>query len=106
ASLRADCASLPGNIATNGGAKVTLTSCPGGTYPRQTTADYLNTTPTWGSTAVPDAPLFADAGISQGRYGAGMAGGTVMQPGKYGKQVEIAGTVTLQPGIYYFSNGF
>lgn len=106
ASLRADCASLPGNIATNGGGKVTLTSCPGGTYPRQTTADYLSTTPTWGSTAVPDTPFFADAGISQGRYGAGMAGGTVMQPGKYGKQVEIAGTVTLQPGVYYFSNGF
>jgi len=106
ASLRADCASLPGNIATNGGASITLTSCAGGSYPRQTTNDYLSSTPYWGSTDVPDTPLLADAGISQGVYGAGLTGGSVMQPGKYGKQVDILGTVTLKPGIYYFSEGF
>lgn len=106
AALRADCASLPGNIATNGGASVTLTDCPGNAYPRQTTDDYMISTPFWGSSAVPDTGYFVDQSISQGRYGAGMPGGAILQPGKYGKQVEIDGTVTLKPGIYYFTNGF
>ena len=106
AHLTADCATLPGEIASNGGGGVTLTDCPGGTYPRTTTEDYLSSTPFWGSSEVADTGYFADQGIPQGRYGPGMPGGNILQPGKYGKQVEIAGNVILQPGVYYFTNGF
>jgi Flp pilus assembly protein TadG len=106
AALTANCVRTPGTIGTNGGAKVTLNDCPNGTYPRETSEDSLASTPYWGSPSVPDVPVFADQHINQGRYGAGMPGGNVLKPGKYGKQVEIDGTVTLQPGIYYFSAGF
>ncbi|KRA98226.1 hypothetical protein ASD83_14420 [Devosia sp. Root685] len=105
ASLTATCAKTPGTIGTNGGAWVSLTDCPGG-YARETSTDPLSSTPFWGSPAIPDTGFFADQAISQGRYGVGMPGGNILKPGKYGKQVEIDGTVTLLPGIYYFTAGF
>lgn len=105
ASLTATCARTPGTIGTNGGAWVNLTDCPDG-YERESSTDPMASTPFWGSSAVPDTGFFADQAISQGRYGVGMPGGNILKPGKYGKQVEIDGTVTLLPGIYYFTAGF
>lgn len=105
ANLTATCARTPGTIGTNGGAWVNLTDCPDG-HDSQTSVDPLSSTPFWGSPDIPDTGFFADQSISQGRYGAGMPGGNILRPGKYGKQVEIDGTVTLLPGIYYFTNGF
>ncbi len=106
ASLTATCVRTPGTIGTNGGATVTLKDCTNGTYPRETSEDSFSSTPYWGSPAIPDTGFNVDQAISQGRYGPSMPGGNVLKPGKYGKQVEIAGPVTLLPGIYYFSAGF
>lgn len=106
ATLASSCARAPGTIGTNGGARIILNDCSLGSYPRETTTDALSGAPFWGSATIPDTSYFVDQSISQGRYGVGMPGGNVLQPGKYGKQVEIDGTVTLQPGIYYFTNGF
>lgn len=105
ASLTAACARTPGTIGTNGGAWVNLTDC-ADDYERETSVDPMAATPFWGSPAIPDTGFFADQSISQGRYGAGMPGGNILRPGKYGKQVEIDGAVTLLPGIYYFTAGF
>ena len=104
ATLTANCVKTPGTIGTNGGARVTLTDCP--VYERSVSEDPFTTTPYWGSAAIPDTNLLADQHIAQGRYGVGLTAGGVLQPGKYGKTVEIDGTVTLMPGIYYFSAGF
>lgn len=106
ASLKAECVATPGTIGTNGGASVKLTDCPNGQYLRETSEDTLATSPFWGAPGVPDTTILADKAISQGRYGPGMPGGNVLKPGKYGKQVEIDGAVTLAPGVYYFTNGF
>src|SRR5690606_34870490 len=104
ATLTADCVKTPGTIGTNGGARVMLSDCPA--YERATSEDPFATTPYWGSAAVPDTNVLADQHIAQGRYGVGRTAGGILQPGKYGKTVEIDGTVTLMPGIYYFSAGF
>lgn len=104
--LTVDCVSTPGGIAYNGGASYNFTKCQPDAYPRETTANPYAGVPFWGDPAVPAPPYFVDAGISQGRYGAGMPGGSKLQPGAYGKQVHIEGEVWLAPGIYYFSNGF
>lgn len=105
ASLTANCARTPGTIGINGSAWFRLTECQNG-YEREASVDPMSSTPYWGSSAIPDTTYFVDQAISQGRYGAGMPGGNILRPGKYGKQVEIDGTVTLLPGIYYFANGF
>lgn len=109
ASLKADCISTPGGISWNGGAMVTLNECTTGNFPKVKQSDPYVGTPFWGDPGVPSPSSpsgFVDASISQGRYGPGMPGGATLMPGKYGKQVEIAGPVTLQPGVYYFTNGF
>jgi hypothetical protein len=105
-ALAAECATTPGNYATNGSAKISFSKCANGTYSRTTTSDHLTASPFWGTPKVPDTAIAVDKNISQGRYGPGMPGGATMKPGKYSKQVEIAGTVTLEPGIYYFTEGF
>lgn len=104
--LTADCITTPGGISWNGGAMVTLNDCTTGTYPKVKQTDPFVGTPFWGDPGVASPANFADAAISQGRYGPGMPGGATLMPGKYGKQVEIAGSVTLMPGVYYFTNGF
>jgi hypothetical protein len=104
--LEAECATMPGNYATNGSAKITFSNCPNGIHTRASSEDHLNSSQFWGSSQIPDTSTLADQNVSQGRYGAGMPGGNSLKPGKYGKQVEIAGTVTLAPGIYYFTAGF
>lgn len=104
--LAAECATTPGNYATNGSAKITFSNCPNGTYTRAETSNHLAGTQFWGTSQIPDTNTLADQNVAQGRYGAGMPGGASLHPGKYGKQVEIAGTVTLAPGIYYFTAGF
>jgi len=104
--LTADCISTPGGISWNGGAMVTLKDCTTGSFPKVKQTDPFVGTPFWGGTGVTSPSYFADAAISQGRYGPGMPGGATLQPGKYGKQVEIAGAVTLMPGVYYFTEGF
>jgi hypothetical protein len=105
-SLTANCIATPGSAATNGGASITLTTCDRANHSRDVSADPFAGTPFWGSAMVPDRPGYADQHVSQGRYGKGMPGGNQLQPGKYGKQVEIDGEVHLAPGVYYFTNGF
>ena len=104
--LKSDCISTPGNISWNGGAMVTLNDCTTGTFPKVKQTDPFVGTPFWGDPGVTSPSHFADAAISQGRYGPGMPGGATLMPGNYGKQVEIAGPVTLMPGICYFTEGF
>src|SRR5690606_1540313 len=80
--------------------------CPNGSYERETSTDPFAGTPYWGSSGAPDPGFFADQSVSQGRNGVGRPGGSTLQPGKYGKIVEIDGNVTLAPGVYYCSAGF
>ena len=105
-SLTANCIRTPGSASTNGGASLSLTACDRTSYSRDLSEDPFAGAPFWGSAAVPDQPFYADQHVSQGRYGKGMPGGSQLQPGKYGEQVEIDGEVHLAPGIYYFSDGF
>lgn len=105
-SLKASCIKTPGSTATNGGAKITVTDCPNGQIERATSTTPFTDKPFWGGPGVPDTPTFVDQSIAQGRYGVGMPAGDKLNPGKYGKQVEIDGSVTLAPGVYYFSAGF
>lgn len=104
-SLKAHCATVPGSVATNGGAKVSFSNCPNGSYQRTTTEDYLASTPFWGSASIPDTNVFVDANVAQSTYGENWTAGNQLKPGKYGQQVDIVGTVHLAPGIYYFTNG-
>lgn len=104
-SLKAHCATVPGTVATNGGAKVTFSNCPNGSYQRTSSEDYLASTPFWGSANIPDTNVFVDANVAQSAYGEGLTAGNQLKPGKYSKQVDIIGTVHLAPGIYYFTNG-
>lgn len=106
ASLTASCIKTPGSTATNGGARITVTDCPNGQIDHSTSSQPFTDMPYWGDPGVPDTATFIDQSVSQGRYGVGRPGGPNLNPGKYGKQVEIDGTVTLAPGIYYFSAGF
>lgn len=104
--LKTDCISTPGGVSWNGGAMLTMNSCTTGNFPKVKQTNPYAATPFWGDPGVTSPSHFADAAISQGRYGPGMPGGATLMPGKYGKQVEIAGPVTLMPGVYYFTNGF
>jgi hypothetical protein len=106
ASLTASCIKTPGSMATNGGARITATDCPNGQIDHSTSTDPFADKPFWGGPGIPDTPTFVDQSVSQGRYGVGMPAGDRLNPGKYGKQVEIDGSVTLAPGVYYFSAGF
>ncbi|WOI54043.1 pilus assembly protein TadG-related protein [Parvularcula sp. LCG005] len=102
--LDVDCVATPGTIGTNGGASYTMNDC--SSPKNEVSADYFAGSPFWGDPDVPDTGTCEDASISQGRYGPGMPGGSVLRPGKYCKQVEIAGATTFEPGVYYFTNGF
>lgn len=106
ASLTASCIKTPGSTATNGSARISATDCPNGQIDRSSSTDPFAEKPFWGGPGLPDTPTFVDQSVSQGRYGVGRPAGDKLTPGKYGKQVEIDGTVTLAPGVYYFSAGF